>query len=79
VTEQLHFELDHTHRKSEIQNAENLETTGMASLITRMMEAVQTSEMMVNSYQSTWQHNPEDGHIHTHHHENLKSYWLFLQ
>jgi hypothetical protein len=27
-----------------------------------MMEAVQTSETLVNSYQSTWRYNPEDSH-----------------
>jgi hypothetical protein len=27
------------------------------------MEAVQTSEMLVNSYQSTWRYNPEDSHL----------------
>jgi hypothetical protein len=38
-----------------------------------MMEAVQTSEMLVNSYQSKWHYNPADSHLHTHCHENLKS------
>jgi hypothetical protein len=28
-----------------------------------MMEAVRTSETSVNSYQSTWRYNPEDGHL----------------
>jgi hypothetical protein len=28
-----------------------------------MMEAVQTSETMVNLYQSTWRYNPEDSHL----------------
>jgi hypothetical protein len=32
--------------------------------ITLMMEAVRTSEMLVNLYQSTWRYNPEDGHLH---------------
>jgi hypothetical protein len=28
-----------------------------------MMEAVQTSETLVNSYQSTRRYNPENGHL----------------
>jgi hypothetical protein len=28
-----------------------------------MMEAVQISEMLVNSYQSTQRYNPEDSHL----------------
>jgi hypothetical protein len=43
-----------------------------------MMEAVQTSEVLVNSYQCTWRYNPEDSHLHTHHHENLKTYLMFV-
>jgi hypothetical protein len=39
-----------------------------------MMEAASTSETLVNFYQTTWRYNPEDSHLHTHHHENLKSY-----
>jgi hypothetical protein len=39
-----------------------------------MMEAVQTSETVVNLYQSTRRYNPEDSHLHNHHRENLKSY-----
>jgi hypothetical protein len=39
-----------------------------------MMEAVQTSETLVNLQQSTWCYNPEDSHLCTHHCENLKSY-----
>jgi hypothetical protein len=42
------------------------------------MEAVQTSEMLVNSYQCTWHYNPEDSHLHIHHRENLKSYPVCL-
>jgi hypothetical protein len=41
-----------------------------------MMEAVQTSETLVNSYHSTWCCNLED--LHTHCCENLKSYILDL-
>jgi hypothetical protein len=43
-------------------------------MITLMMEAVRTSETSVNSYQSTRRYNPEDGHLHSHRCENLKSY-----
>jgi hypothetical protein len=39
-----------------------------------MMEAVQASEMLVNSYQFAWPYNPEDNNIHSHCRENLKSY-----
>jgi hypothetical protein len=46
----------------------------MAYISTLMMEAVQTSETLVNSYQSTWCYNPEDSHLHSHRHENLKSH-----
>jgi hypothetical protein len=43
------------------------------SLIALMMQAVQTSESSVNSYQSTRRYNPEDSHLHSHRRENLKS------
>jgi hypothetical protein len=39
-----------------------------------MMEAARTSETLVNFYQTTRCYSPEDSHLHTHHHENLKSY-----
>jgi hypothetical protein len=42
-----------------------------------MMEAGRTSEA-VNLYQTARCYNPEDSHLHTHHHENLKSYLSFL-
>jgi hypothetical protein len=35
-----------------------------ALLTTLMMEAVQTSETLVNSNQSTRRYNPEDSHLH---------------
>jgi hypothetical protein len=41
-----------------------------------MMEAVRTSETLVNLHQSTWHYNPEDSHLHTHRNENFKSYKL---
>jgi hypothetical protein len=46
----------------------------MIALITLMMEATKTSETLVNFYQTTRRYNPEDSHLHTHRHENLKSY-----
>jgi hypothetical protein len=39
-----------------------------------MMEAARTSETLVNFYQTTRRYNPEDSHLRTHRHENLKSY-----
>jgi hypothetical protein len=39
-----------------------------------MMEAANTSETLVNVYQTTRRYNPEDSHLHTHRRENLKSY-----
>jgi hypothetical protein len=45
----------------------------MVHLLLSLMEmAASTSEMLVNFYQTTWQNNPEDSHLHTHCHENLK-------
>jgi hypothetical protein len=35
----------------------------VAPAIALMMEAVQTSETLVNSYQSTRRYNPEDSHL----------------
>jgi hypothetical protein len=37
-----------------------------------MMKAVNTSEMSVEFYKITWRNNPEYGHCHTYHSENLK-------
>jgi hypothetical protein len=48
------------------------------TLITLMMEAARTSETLVNFYQTTRHYNPEDSHLHTHHHENLKSHTVKL-
>jgi hypothetical protein len=36
---------------------------GRTGELVLMMEAVQTSETSVNSYQSTQRYNPEDGHL----------------
>jgi hypothetical protein len=44
-----------------------------SSLISLMMEAAMTSEMLVNFYQTTRRYNPEDSHLRTHRRENLKS------
>jgi hypothetical protein len=52
--------------------------SGLPSLIALMMEAVQTSETSVYSYQSTRRYNPEDSHLYTHRRENLKSYQVTL-
>jgi hypothetical protein len=43
-----------------------------------MMEAARTSETLVNFYQTTRCYNPEDSNLHTHRHENLKSYLIHL-
>jgi hypothetical protein len=43
-----------------------------------MMEAVRTSEALVNFYQTTRRYNPEDSHLRTHRRENLKSYWTII-
>jgi Zn-finger protein len=39
-----------------------------------MMEAASTSETLANFYQTTWHNMPEDSHLHTNRHENLKSH-----
>jgi hypothetical protein len=38
-----------------------------------MMAAARSSETLVNFYQTTWRYNPEDSHLRTNRHENLKS------
>jgi hypothetical protein len=43
-------------------------------IIALLMEATRTYETLVNFYQTTQHYNPEDGHLCTHRHENLKSY-----
>jgi hypothetical protein len=42
------------------------------------MEAIRSSETSVQSTTSTRRHTPEDGILHSHRHENLKSYILNL-
>jgi hypothetical protein len=44
------------------------------TIIALMMEAARTSETLVNFYQTTRRYNPEDSHLRTHRHENLKFY-----
>jgi hypothetical protein len=44
------------------------------------LQEARTSETVVNFYQTTRRYNPEDSHLRTYRHENLKSYldelWL---
>jgi hypothetical protein len=44
------------------------------SKLALVMEAVRTSETLVNFYQTTRRYNPEDSHLRTHRSENLKSF-----
>jgi hypothetical protein len=48
----------------------------MEALIALMMEAVSTSETLVDFYETTLCNMPEDSYPHTHHCENLKSHTL---
>jgi hypothetical protein len=43
------------------------------SLTALMMEAVQTSETLVNSYQSTRRYKPEESHLHNY--ETFRKIW----
>jgi hypothetical protein len=47
----------------------------ISELIALMMEAVQSSGMLVNLYQFTLCYIPEDRGLHSHHWEDLKLYW----
>jgi hypothetical protein len=52
---------------------------GCSVSIALMMEAVQTSETLVNLHQPTQHYNPEDSNLHIHHCENLESkHWVSL-
>jgi hypothetical protein len=44
------------------------------SIIRVKMEATSMPEMLVNFCQTTWNNNPEDSHLYTHCHENLRSH-----
>jgi hypothetical protein len=45
-----------------------------AMIFALMMEAVRTSETLVNICLTTWQDIPEDSELHTRRRENLKSH-----
>jgi hypothetical protein len=45
---------------------------GKALFIALTMEAVQTCETLVYSYQSTRRYKPEESRHHTHRHDNIK-------
>jgi hypothetical protein len=47
-------------------------------LIALMMKAARSSETLVKFYQTTRRYNPGDNHLHTHHRENLKSYYKMV-
>jgi hypothetical protein len=47
------------------------------SVITLIMEAVITCEMLANFYQTTQRNITEDSYLHIHHCENLKSHHEF--
>jgi hypothetical protein len=49
----------------------------MSRLIALMMEAVRTSETLVNFYETTRRNIPEDSHHHPRRRENLKSHKYF--
>jgi hypothetical protein len=42
-----------------------------------MKEAASISETSVNFYQAARRNNPEDSHLHTRSHENLKSHGVY--
>jgi hypothetical protein len=44
------------------------------ALITLIMDAANISETSVKFYESTRHNNPKDSHLHSHHHENLRSH-----
>jgi hypothetical protein len=47
-----------------------------SKLIALMMKAASTSKTPVSFYQTTWCNIPEDSHLHTRCHENLKSHTM---
>jgi hypothetical protein len=48
--------------------------SSLADFSTLKMEAIRSSEMSAQSTTSTRRHTPEDGILHSHRRENLKSY-----
>jgi hypothetical protein len=48
----------------------------VVATIALMMEGVQTTETLGNSYRSTRRYNTEDSYLHIERRENLKSYFL---
>jgi hypothetical protein len=50
-----------------------------AYIIALIMEAVSTSKMSVNFYQTTRRNKPEDSQLHTRRRENLKSDYLYVR
>jgi hypothetical protein len=46
----------------------------LTAIIALKMEAVSTSEMSLNFYQTIQRNIREDSHLHTHRRENLKSH-----
>jgi hypothetical protein len=60
--------------------------SSLADFSTQKMEAIRSSETSVQSTTSTRRHTPEDGILHSHRRENVKSYkhtyclqWLLLK
>jgi hypothetical protein len=49
-----------------------------ADFYTLKMEAIRTSETSVHSPTTTRRHTPEDDILHSHRHENLKSYNIVI-
>jgi hypothetical protein len=77
----------YTHHRENLKSYKFLKTNssgivikcqGDETLNALMMEAVQTSETLADSYRSTRRYDPEDGHLYTHRRENLKSYLVRL-
>jgi hypothetical protein len=59
---------------------EKLTASIMRSMMfTLMMEAVSTSEISVNFYETIWRNIPEDSNLHTRRHENLNNPTVLFQ
>jgi hypothetical protein len=67
-------EMKNKTRLSEISGSYGGEYMMAVFWVVAPMEAVITSETSVNFYQITRHNNPEDSHLHTRPHENLKSH-----